>query len=75
MNRRRPRYRIFLGFVGGLEAVADLLEPRERSPDSAAAEAIDTEDDSEPRPLYRSGGIPIQRQARQPQSLWRCWSD
>ena len=41
----------FLGFVGGLEAIANLLEPREWSPGSAAAEGIETEDDREPHPF------------------------
>ncbi len=40
-----------LGFIGGLEKVAELLEPRERLADSAALEVTGAEDDSEPRPF------------------------
>jgi hypothetical protein len=39
------------GFIGGLEKVADLLEPRERPLGSAVVEATEAEDDSEPRPF------------------------
>ena len=38
------------GFIGGLERIADLLEPRERPPGSAL-EATVAEDDLEPRPF------------------------
>jgi len=38
------------GFIGGLEKVADLLEPRER-PLGSAVEATAAEDDYEPRPF------------------------
>ena len=39
------------GFIGALERVADLLEPRERPLTSAALGATEAEDDSEPRPF------------------------
>jgi uncharacterized membrane protein YccC len=39
------------GFIGGLEKVADLLEPRERLLGSAAVKATAVEDDSEARPF------------------------
>ena len=41
----------FLGIVGGLEAIANLLEQREWSPGSTAAQGIETEDDREPHPF------------------------
>jgi uncharacterized membrane protein YccC len=41
----------FLGFVGGLEAIANLLEPHEWSPGSTAVEGIEAEDDGEPHPF------------------------
>ena len=40
-----------LGFLGGLETIAGLLEPRDRRLDSPIAEVPATEDDSEPRLL------------------------
>ena len=47
------------------KAIADLLEPRERSRGStAAAETTETEDDVEPRPFIDPASFPIQRQAR-----------
>ncbi len=39
------------GFIGGLEKVADLLEPRERPLGSAVVEATEAENDAEPRPF------------------------
>jgi uncharacterized membrane protein YccC len=40
-----------LGFLGGLETIAGLLEPRDRKLDASVAEVSTTEDDSEPPPL------------------------
>jgi uncharacterized membrane protein YccC len=40
----------FIGFIGGLEAIANLLEPHEWSPGSGAEE-IETEDDRDPHPF------------------------
>ncbi|MGO9057572.1 MAG: FUSC family protein [Candidatus Binataceae bacterium] len=40
-----------LGFVGGLETIANLLEPRDRRLDSSIVEATTTKDDSQPRPF------------------------
>ncbi len=46
-----PELSNLLGFVGGLETIANLLEPRDRRLDSPLAEAPTTEDDAEPRPF------------------------
>ena len=40
-----------VSFIDGLEKIAHLLEPRERSPGSAALETTADEDDFEPRPF------------------------
>lgn len=42
----------FLGFVGGLEELGNLLESREQPPGSTAAKSIGAETDSEPRPFF-----------------------
>ncbi len=42
----------FLGFVGGLEEIGNLLEPRDRPLGSTYAEPIGIETDSEPRSLF-----------------------
>jgi len=41
----------FLGFVGGLEAIANLLEPRERPPSPTASEATEADNRLEAAPL------------------------
>lgn len=45
-----------LGFLGGLETIASLLEPREQRLDSPTGEAA-TEDDYEPRPFIDSAAL------------------
>jgi uncharacterized membrane protein YccC len=41
-----------LGFIGGLEAIGNLLDSRERPPGSAGADLSEAEADLEPRPLF-----------------------
>jgi len=42
----------YLGFIGGLEEIGSLLEPRIRTPVSIYAESIGSETDSDPRPVF-----------------------
>ena len=53
----------FLGFVGGLEAIANLLEPRTRPLGHPTAEATEADDDLETRPFIDRARLRFQYRA------------
>ena len=62
------------GFIGGLEKVGDLPEPRERLGGSVAAETIEAEDDSS-RVRLSILRLSASASSSAQRSLWLCWSD